>query len=181
MIKKILLAIAMALPVCFAAQAQKFGIVDPESIIPGRAEYDAAQKEIAAASKTFESEYAKIQEEFKTKYEEFQKLANDTATPQAIKDRRMQEIQELNQKAEQFGQSAQQELARKQQQLMASIQEKLVTAITAVGKEGNFTMIFPAGVPAYQAADVVDVTPLVKAKLGVKDTPAASTAAPAAK
>ena len=58
MIKKILLAIAVALPVCFAAQAQKFGIVDPESIIPGMAEYDAAQKEIAAASKTFESEYA---------------------------------------------------------------------------------------------------------------------------
>lgn len=176
MIKKILLALAVALPMCAWAQTAKFGVVDPEAIIPGMAEYVEAQNQFNEASKTFESEYAKIQEEFKAKYEEFQKVMSDEATPQTIKDRRAQEIQELNQKSEQFAQSAQQELARKQQQLMAPVQEKLMNAITAVGKEGNFTMIFPMGAAAYTSADVVDITPLVKAKLGVKDTPAATPA-----
>lgn len=181
MIKKILIALVAVLPFCAWAQAPKFGIVDPEAIIPGMAEYTDAQNQLAEASKTFESEYAKIQEEFKGKYEEYQKILNDANTPQTIKDRRLQEIQELNQKAEQFGQSAQQELAKKQQQLMAPIQEKLINAINAVSKEGNFTLVFPMGVPAYQSTDVIDITPLVKTRLGVKDVPAAAatTAAPA--
>lgn len=173
MIKKILLALAVALPMCAWAQSAKFGVVDPESIIPGMAEYIEAQNQFNEASKTFESEYAKIQEEFKAKYEEFQKVMSDTATPQTTKDRRAQEIQELNQKSEQFAQTAQQELARKQQQLMAPVQEKLINAIKAVGAEGGFTMILPLGTAAYTSNDVVDITPLVKAKLGVKDTPAA--------
>lgn len=181
MIKKILLALAVALPMCAWAQNAKFGVVDAEAIIPGMAEYAEAQRQFNEASKTFESEYAKIQEEFKSKYEEFQKVMTDSTTPQTIKDRRAQEIQELNQKSEQFAQTAQQELARKQQQLMAPVQEKLINAIKAVGAEGGYTMIFPAGVAVYTAADVVDITPLVKAKLGVKDTPVAPAADAAAK
>lgn len=176
MIKKILLALAVALPMCAWAQTAKFGVVDPESIIPGMAEYVDAQNQFTEASKTFESEYAKIQEEFKAKYEEFQKVMSDSTTPQTIKDRRAQEIQELNQKSEQFAQTAQQELARKQQQLMAPVQEKLINAIKAVGAEGGFTMILPLGTAAYISNDVIDVTPLVKTKLGVKDTPAPAAA-----
>jgi outer membrane protein len=105
----------------------------------------------------------------KAKYEEFQKVSADDSTPQSIKERRMQELQELNQKAEQFAQTAQQELARKQQQLMAPIQEKLNNAIQAVGAEGGYTMILPAALPYYTAKDVTDITSVVKTKLGVKD------------
>ena len=52
---------------------------------------------------------------------------------------------------------------------MQPIQEKVMNAIKTVGNENGFTMIFPEGVPAYVAADVQDVTALVKTKLGVKD------------
>ena len=176
MIKKILLALVVALPLCAWAQAPKFGVGSPDAIISGMAEFADAQKQVEEAAKTFEGEYAKIQDELKAKYAEFQKVMDDAATPQTIKDRRMQEIQELQQKAEQFAQSAQQELARKQQTLMAPVQEKLINAIKAVGTEGKFTMIFPDGAPAYVSSEVIDVTPLVKAKLGVKDTPAAAPA-----
>lgn len=173
MIKKFLLALVVALPLCAWAQAPKFGVVSPDAIIPGMAEFVDAQKQLDEKSKTYEGEYAKIQEELKGKYEEFQKVMADETTPQTIKDRRMQEIQELQQKAEQFAQTAQQELARAQQTLMAPVQEKLINAIKTVGAEGKFTMIFPEGTPAYVSSDVIDVTPQVKAKLGVKDVPAA--------
>lgn len=166
MIKKILIALALALPMC--AMAQKFATVDADAVLQGMAEFAEMQSKLAESSKTYEAEYAKLQDEFKAKYEEYQKILADEATPQTIKDRRLQEIQELNQRAEQFAQTVQQDLQRQQQQLMTPIQEKIINAIQAVGKEGNYTMVLPQGVAYFTSADVIDITPLVKTKLGVK-------------
>lgn len=82
----------------------------------------------------------------------------------------MQEIQDRAAKIEQFRQTASQDLQRQQEQLLAPIQAKFNDAVKAVGQEGNFTFIFPmeGGLILYQGADVVDVTSLVKAKLGIK-------------
>ena len=52
MFKKILVALAVALPACLWAQAPKFGVVDVESIIPQMAEYQEAQTKIGEAAKT---------------------------------------------------------------------------------------------------------------------------------
>lgn len=169
MFKKVLLALAVALPACAWAQAPKFGVVDAESIIPKMTEFTEAQTKINEASKTYESEYAKITEELQKKYTELQELEKDPATLQSIKERRMQDIQELDKKAQQFAQTAQQDLQRQQAQLMQPIQEKVVSAIKSVGTEGGFTMIFPEAIPAYVSGDVQDVTALVKAKLGIKE------------
>lgn len=80
----------------------------------------------------------------------------------------MQEIQDMDKKTQQFLQTAQQDLQRQQQQLMQPVQEKLINAIKAVGAEQNLLMVFPAEVPAYVSTDVVDITSLVKTKLGIK-------------
>ena len=57
---------------------------------------------------------------------------------------------------------------------MAPIQEKILTAIKAVGDENGFTYIFDLTSPSivYTGKDAVDVTPLVKQKLNLKDAPA---------
>lgn len=89
-------------------------------------------------------------------------------TPQTIKDRRMSELQELDQKMNQFRTTATQDLQRQQEQLMAPIQQKVMTAIQAVGAEGDYTMIFENNVPIYVGKTVEDITPQVKAKLGLK-------------
>lgn len=169
MIKKILLAPVVALPMCAWAQAPKFGIVDVESIIPKMTEFVEAQNKLSEASKTYETEYAKINEELQKLYTELQELDKDPNTLQSIKERRMQDIQDRDKKAQQFAQTAQQDLQRQQAQLMQPIQEKVMNAIKSVGTENGFTMIFPEAVPAYISADVQDVTALVKTKLGVKD------------
>jgi outer membrane protein len=169
MIKKILLALVVALPMCAWAQAPKFGIVDVESIIPKMTEFVEAQNKLSEASKTYETEYAKINEELQKLYTELQELDKDPNTLQSIKERRMQDIQDRDKKAQQFAQTAQQDLQRQQAQLMQPIQEKVMNAIKSVGTENGFTMIFPEAVPAYISAGVQDVTALVKTKLGVKD------------
>lgn len=167
MLKKLLIAVAVALPMCAAAQTPKFGVVNAQEIITAMPEFTEAQSTLAAASKQYEDEYAKLNEELTKLYQEYQQLEADPNTPQSIKERRIQDITDRNTKAQQFAQTADQDLQRQQAQLMAPIQEKMINAIKAVGANNNFTIIFPGEVPAYISAEVIDVTPMVKAQLGI--------------
>lgn len=165
MIKKVLLAIMIALPMCLSAQTVKLGIVNTNTIFEAMPERAAAQTQLETASKTFEEEFKKLTDEMNKKYADFQAL--DASTPESIKERRMQELQELDSRIQQFRAQAQQDLERQQNQLMAPIQEKIQTAIKAVGSENGFTMIFQDIIPSYTGSDVVDVTTMVKTKLGL--------------
>ena len=164
MIKKVLLAIMIALPMCLSAQ--KLGVVNTNSVFEVMPEKAQAQTTLETVSKTYEDEFKKLTDELNKKYTEFQNLAAET--PETIKQRRVQEIQEFEQKIQQFRATAQQELQRQQEQLMAPIEQKIQTAIKAVGAENGFTVILPDMVPLYVGTDVVDVTPLVKTKLGIQ-------------
>lgn len=164
MIKKILVALAIALP-SVGAFAQKFAVVDPEVIMSAMPETKEAEEKVQQASATFQTEFDKLREEIDKKYAEYQALPADT--PETIKERRQQEIQEIADKAQRFQQQAQQDLERQHAQLLQPIQEKLVNAIKSVGAEGGYTMVLPAGIAFYTGTDVVDVTDQVKAKLGL--------------
>ncbi|MDE6498202.1 MAG: OmpH family outer membrane protein [Muribaculaceae bacterium] len=168
MIKKLLLAVLVALP--FSAFAQKFGVVDLENVFQAMPETATAQTQLTDASKKYEDEFAKLREEVDKLFAEYQNLQKDPATPDAIKERRLNELQERDQKVQQFRNTASQDLARLQEQLMAPIQQKIADAVKTVGQEGNFTFIFPneQGLLLYTGSDVTDVTPLVKTKLGIK-------------
>ena len=166
MFKKIIIVMAVALALPVVAAAQKFGVVDVNTVFTAMPETTAAQNQLQEASKKYDEEYKKLQEEVDKKYQEYQGLAADT--PESIKERRMQEIQELAQKIDAFRNTAAGDLERQQQQLMAPIQQKLVDAIKAVGQEGGYTFIFENAVPVYQGSEVTDVTSAVKGKLGIK-------------
>ncbi len=168
MIKKLILAALVALP--FSAFAQKFGVVDLENVFQAMPETATAQTQLTDASKKYEDEFAKLREEVDKLFAEYQNLQKDPATPDAIKERRLNELQERDQKVQQFRNTASQDLARLQEQLMAPIQQKIGEAVKTVGQEGNFTFIFPndPGLLLYPGSHVTDVTPLVKTKLGIK-------------
>jgi Outer membrane protein len=164
MIKKLLLAIMIALPM--SVFAQKFGIINTQQVMETMPEIKTVQEQMEASSKKYQTEFDNLQAEFKKKYEEFQAL--EESTPQAIRDRRMQEMQELDQKIQQFRETALQDQQRQQQQLMAPIQEKVMKAIQSVGDEGGYTFIFENMMPVYTGKDVTDITPAVKTRLGIK-------------
>ncbi len=107
------------------------------------------------------------------KIQEYQALAADT--PESIKQRREQEINELGTKIQNFEQVASQDMQQQQQKLMAPIQEKILTAIKAVGDENGYTYIMEVGQVVYRNPSADDVTKLVKAKLNLKDAPATTT------
>ena len=166
MFKKIVIALLLALPMSLFAQ--KFGVVDIEAVLSAMPETKAMQTQLTDTSKKYEDEFQKLQEEVNKLYADFQNIQNDTETPQSIKERRMQEIQELDQKMQQFRATVSQDLSRQQETLMAPIQEKVRQAINTVGKENSMTFIFENILPVYTGTDVQDVTAKVKAKLGLQ-------------
>ena len=163
MIKKLLLAIMIALPM--SVFAQKWAVINTQQLMESMPELKTVNEQLEAANKKYQDEFTKLQEEFQKKFEEFQGL--DENTPQTIKDRRMQEMQELENKIQQFRETAVQDIQRQQQQLMAPIQEKVVKAIQAVGAEGNYTFVFENVMPLYTGTDVTDITDTVKSRLGI--------------
>ena len=168
MVKKLLLAVLLAAPMCLSAQTVKFGTVNTQEIfnvMPEKATAEATLRETAAK---YDAEGKKLQEAFAKQQEEVAKLDEDTTTPKAIKDRRIQELQETYQKIQNFQANANQDMQRTQESLMAPIMDKLQNAIKAVGAEGGFTFIYDSTSMLYTGNGVQDVSPLVKAKLGIK-------------
>ena len=165
MIKKIILVLAVAIALPIVMKAQKFGIVDADQVLQTLPEMTAVQEQLTEASKRYEEEFKKLQDEMDKKFTEFQALGQDT--PDSIKERRMAELQELDAKMTQFRNTAQQDLQRQQQNLMAPIEQKFMDAVKAVGQEGGYTFIFQEGISLFTGADVINVTADVKAKLGI--------------
>lgn len=169
MLKKILLAVAMALPM-FGASAQTFkmGTVDTTAIIALMPETTEAQNKVTEASKKYDEEYARLGEEYKKLVEEVNAMKADELP--AIKERKTKELTDYQTKIQTFEQNAYKDLQKMQSELMAPVYTKIKTAIEAVGKEGGFSLIesYEEGLLLYTADPVVDVTPLVKAKLGLK-------------
>ena len=162
------MAALVALPMCIAAQTLKFGTVNSQEIFNLMPDKATAEATLQSVSDKYQTEFTNLQNEFEKKYKEFQELGADT--PQSIKDRRMQELQENQQKIQNFQQMASQDLQKQQETLLAPITEKIQQAIQAVGAEGGYTFIYDLSIPCvvYTGAGAEDVTPQVKAKLGIK-------------
>ena len=169
MLKKLLLAAFVVAPMCLVAQV-KLGYVNTQEIFNVMPEKATAESTLKTASDKYETEFKNLQTAFQKKAEEYDKTDKDASTPQAIKDRHMQELQDEYQKIQNFQQTASQDLQRQQEQLLAPITQKLQNAIQAVGAEGGYTFIFDqaAGAIIYTGTNAEDVSAKVKAKLGIK-------------
>ena len=167
MIKKFLLAAALAIPMLMSAQDLKIGIVDVDEVVQKLPDYTEAQNKFVETSKKYEDEFAKLQEELKRRYDEIQNMPQDEL--QVIQERKVKDFQEYQLKTQQFEQTAAQELQKVQQDLMAPIYQKVNNAIQSVGQEGGYSLIEAkvSQLVLYYANPVVDITPEVKAKLGV--------------
>ena len=164
--KKFILAALIALPM--SVFAQKFAHVNSATIIQAMPEYATAQTEMQALSKTYEDELTRMQDEFKTKLADYEK--NQATLPDAVKQRRETELQDLQQRMQQYYQTSQEELNKAQQTKMQAIQLKVTNAIKEVGVAGGYVYIMDmtAGIPFINETISTDVTAQVKAKLGIK-------------
>jgi len=160
----------VAIPMCFSAHAQKFGYCNTAEIFNVMPEKVTAETTLKQVSDKYEAEFKNLQDAFQKKYSEYEAQEKDASTPQAIKDRHQQELQEDYNKIQNFQQTAAQDLQKQQETLLAPITQKLQNAIQAVGAEGGYTFILDqaAGSILYSGSTAEDISPKVKAKLGIK-------------
>jgi outer membrane protein len=170
MTKKLIIALACLLPMSLFAQDLKFGYFSRAEIFQSMPETQAATKKVDEIAKNYETELLKMQEEYQKKGSEF--VAAKDSLPEAIKVRRMTEIQDLEQRLQAFYQDSQTEIKKTQQDLVTPINAKLANAVKSVGQEQGFVYIFDTSINAglmYWSLDkCIDVTNLVRAKLNLK-------------
>jgi len=166
MLKRLVLAMLLALPVGAFAQDLKIAHVNTQEVFNAMPELSAMESEIADLNKSFTEELKRMEDEYSKKYAEFIEKAD--SLPENIKIRRMQEVQDIQQKIETFYQQARQDVQKKQQELQAPIEKKIADAIRLVGEEQGYTYVLQSGVFLHISAKAIDATQLVKSKLGLR-------------
>ena len=164
--KKLIVLLLMMLPLGVFAQEMKIAIVNSQEILPGMPEVIEMQKTLANVEAEYKKELQTMEAEYNKKYADF--IAQQDSLTENIKARRMQELEDINERSRNFVQLSQQEYGKKQQELFTPIQEKLKKAITEVGNEKGYTYILDPQVVFFTGNSAIDATPFVKAKLGLK-------------
>ena len=162
--KKILVMIALALPMLVSAQ--KYGHVNTTEIFQQMPEMVKVRAQIDTLNSQYESQLTMMQEELQKKYQEYQQ--NEATMADAIKQMRQQELQEMQGRIQTFYQTAEQDLQKKQQELVAPVHEKLTKAIKTVGERDGYTYIFDSSVLTYISDNAIDASPAVRKELGIK-------------
>ena len=159
------LVFAAMLMVSVGAYSQKFAHVNSQEVFQKMPDLKQVETDMATLNESYKTEITKMEEEYAKKLKEFQAQAD--SLEENIKLRRMQEVQELQQRIENFYQVAQQDIQKKQQEYLAPVQQKVQEAIKTVGTEQGYTYIFDSAVMLHIGADATDATPIVKQKLGI--------------
>jgi len=167
-----LLSLLLFVGVAAFSQQLKFGNVNTQEILMAMPELKAVQTQLETEYKQKETQLTTMQEDLQKQQESYMKVA-ETMSPEdrAAKEK---ELQQMGQKVQNFYMLAQQQLKAKEQELKMPLLQKVQAAIQEVGDENGFIYIFEvtSGVPIFHSEKSVDVTPLVKAKLGIKDVTA---------
>ncbi len=171
--KKIVILAALILTVAFtsdlAAQKQyKFGHIDSNQLLSQMPQREKAKVELEKYAKQLESTLSGMQTEFERKYQEYVSTADSLSN--LIRQTKESELGEMQQRIQTFQQTAQQDLAQKENELLQPIIQKARTAISEVADENNFTYVFDVGtgVILHFSDDSIDILPMVKAKLGIQ-------------
>lgn len=165
--KKLIALLLMLLPFAGAVNAQevKIAFVNTQEVFMALPEVADMQKKLEDLNAKYKKELETMQGEYQKKYSDF--IAQQDSLTENIKVRRMQEVQDMQQRMDNFVQVAQQDVAKQQQDLLTPIQQKIQDAIKAVGAEKGYTYIIDPQVLLYQGSNAIDATQFVKAKLGL--------------
>ncbi len=181
-IKLILTALAAVMFLGFQSNAQvKIGYTNVDVILGQLPETKTVEAELKTRKDQYDASYKQKVTDFQTKLQAYEKGA--ATMSDIIKADKEKELQTAQASIEEFQKSAQDDLQKKQNQLLAPILQKIQTGIDAVAKEAAYTHVF--NIDAGQgttpillyATEESNITNLVLKKLGVE--PAKAPAVPA--
>ena len=166
--KKIIVLSLLALTIFSASAQNKIGYINTEDLINGMPEAEKAN----AALQDYQTSLTQQGNDYLTELNEKDSLfVRDSAKlSPAARELRRTDLVALYQKVQGWNQTMQQMINEKQQTLLIPIRTKALDTIKAVAKENGYAYIFDQqALLVTPPAD--DILPLVKKRLGIKDTP----------
>ncbi len=150
---------------------QKIGHIDTQAVLQLMPERDSAAKIYEKFDAEIKKNYESMDVVYRNLLETYTKQKDSLSS--FIRSAKEAELVDMQGKIQNFATVAQQELDKKQTELMTPIVAKLKNAIKAVAESNKFTYILDsqgqAGIVIYIPEDEsLNILPLVKAKLGIK-------------
>ena len=148
------------------AQTVKFGHINLEELVSLMPARDSAMQKYQKYMAEIQEVYEGIQVEYRTKMNEYQqKSASWTA---AILESKEREIYDIQQRLEQYSQSANQEMQTMQSVLFAPVYNDAREAVRKIGKELDLIYVFDSvGMPYIDEEQSVNLMDKAKAALKI--------------
>lgn len=164
----IVLIFALLTSATFAQTNLKIGHIDTQVLLPLMPDFDSAQLKMEKYQTELKNQADAMQVEFNQKYQDYINK-KDTYT-QLLRQNKETELQQMNERIQQFNQSANDDLQKQRAEVLNPVLDKAKKAIADVAKENGFTYILDlgAGSVVYHSDNSIDILPLVKTKLGIK-------------
>jgi outer membrane protein len=169
--KKWIIALAMTCGVMGvqAQQTQKIGYISTDELISVMPEAEKADAELKEFQASLSQQGQDMMKDLNAKDSAF--VRDSTKLSPSMKEIKKNELIELYQKVQNWNQQAQEMYQQEAQKKIQPLRTKALDAIKAAAKENNYTYILDVNsVLVGPPGD--DVLPLVKKKLGIKETPA---------
>ena len=167
-----LIAIACGVLLSFATTVNaqntlKFGHINSTQLLSLMPETKNADSTLQKFGASLESQLKTMTAEYQNKIADFKTKEASMADP--IRDAKMKEISDLEERIQAFQESAQSSMQKKKEELYSPIIKKAEDAINQIAKEKSYSYIFDTSVGAVLfAQDSDDILPIVKTKLGLK-------------
>lgn len=149
---------------------QKFGHLNSSQLLTEMEEIKAANAELETYQKQLMSKGQKMVTDFQTKVQGYRAEYESGALSALEAQQKEAEIQKDQEAIREYELDMQQKLAEKRELLYKPLLDKVKAAISKIGKEKGYTMIFDSSLPGaiVHAQDSDDVTAIVKAELGIQ-------------
>lgn len=167
--KKIFIALIVAVAASFSASAQKYALVDMEYILRNVPAYEMANEQLNQVSLRWEKEVNELSKEAENMYKTYQSdmvFLTDDQKKKREEEIVAKELEATDLRYKYFGPEG--ELYKKRQSLMKPIQEDVYNAVKAVAEEKGYQTIFDraSSQSIVFASPRIDVSNDVLAKLG---------------
>jgi outer membrane protein len=168
-LKKIFILFLFAVVTISAgAQNLKFGHIDLQALVQVMPERTAAETEFNKFQTDLEEVFGEMQQNYQQKLTELEQLGAEAS--EVRRNAKISELQELQQRIQNYQMTAQQQLQQKQAELLSPVFDKAETGIEEVAKEQGLMYVFDIGsqVVLYKSNQSIDILPMVKQKMGIQ-------------
>ena len=163
---RIIFSILFLFIASFGLQAQKFGHINSAMIIEQHPRVGVANAELESYQKVLSDSFGIKVKAFEDKYKLFLEEANKGTLSQVALQAKQNELQAEQQALGTEEQQLKFRILQKREELLKPILTEVDTIIQAIGKEGNYTMIFDTSVAGgiLYAEQGEDLTEMIKSR-----------------